>query len=109
MPKYVVSTTLTDPDWTNTTVLAGDAVVQVAELKARTEGEIIIPASYQLGRTLIAHDLVDELRVVLFPVVIGEGERLFDSTTGYKPMQLIDATTIGAGLTHLRYQFLRST
>jgi dihydrofolate reductase len=105
MPKYVVSSTLLAPDWNNTTVLEGDPVEQVRKLKQELEGEIVIPASYQLGRTLIEHDLVDEVRLVVFPVVLGAGERLFE-TGARKPMRLLDARTIGDGLVHLTYAFI---
>ena len=80
MPKYVVSSTLEDPEWNNSTVLKGDVVTEVSKLKQELDGEIVVPASYQLGRTLIEHDLVDELRLVVFPVVLGAGERLFGET-----------------------------
>lgn len=103
MPKYVVSSSLTDPDWSGTTVLIGDPVARVTELKASIDGDIVMPASYRLARTLIAHDLVDELRVVVFPVAIGEGERLFDGL-GPTPLRLIDSTTIGLGLAFLRFE-----
>ena len=98
MPKYVVSSTLKEPGWANSTVLTGDAVTAAEKLKQELDGEIVIPASYQLGRTLIAHDLVDEFRLVVFPVALGAGERLFDETTGFKPMRLVEARVIGAGL-----------
>jgi dihydrofolate reductase len=107
MPKYVVSSTLVDPDWNNSTVLNGDVVKEVSKLKQELGGEIVVPASYQLGRTLIAHDLVDELRVVVFPVVLGAGERFFGETSDKKPMRLVDTTTIGDGLVFLTYEFLR--
>ena len=107
MPKYVVSSTLVDPDWNNSTVLNGDAVEEVSKLKQELDGEIVVPASYQLGRTLIAHDLVDEVRLVVFPVVLGAGERLFGETSGKKPMRLVDTRTIGDGLALLTYQFVR--
>ena len=97
MPKYVVSSTLVDPDWTNSTVLKGDVVEEVSKLKQELDGEIVVPASYQLGRTLIEHDLVDELRLVVFPVVLGAGERLFGETSDKKPMRLVDTKTIGEG------------
>jgi dihydrofolate reductase len=109
MPKYVVSSTLEDPDWNNTTVLKGDVVTEVSRLKQDLGGEIVVPASYQLGRTLIEHDLVDELRLVVFPVVLGAGERLFGETTGKKPMRLVDARTIGDGLAFLTYELVRET
>ena len=82
LPKYVVSSTLAEPQWTNVTVLDGDVVDEVTRLKQELDGEIVVYASYQLGRTLIEHDLVDELRLVVFPVVLGAGERLFGETTG---------------------------
>src|SRR5262249_4562214 len=75
--KYVVSKTFADPEWNNSTVLKGDVVTEVSRLKQELDGEIVIPASYQLARTLVEHDLVDELRLVVFPVVLGDGERLF--------------------------------
>ena len=108
MPKYVVSSTLKESDWTNSTVLTGDVVTAAAQLKQELDGEIVIPASYQLGRTLIAHDLVDELRLVVFPVALGTGERLFDETTGYRPMRLVEARVIGAGLVYLSYERARN-
>jgi dihydrofolate reductase len=107
MPKYVVSSTLEEPDWNNSTILKGDVVTEVSKLKQRLDGEIVIPASYQLGRTLIAHDLVDELRLVVFPVVLGAGERLFGETSGMKPMRLIDTRIIGNSLAFLTYKFVR--
>ena len=107
MPKYVVSSTLEDPEWNNSIVLKGDVVSEVSKLKRELEGEIVVPASYQLGRTLIEHDLVDELRLVVFPVVLGAGERLFGEASGKKPMRLVDSRTIGDGLAFLTYEFLR--
>jgi dihydrofolate reductase len=107
IPKYVVSSTLEDPDWNNSTVLKGDVVTEVSKLKQELDGEIVVPASYQLGRTLIANDLVDELRVVVFPVVLGAGERLFGETRDKKPMRLVDTRTIGNGLAFLTYEFVR--
>ena len=107
MPKYVVSSTLDEPDWNNSTVLKGDVVTEVSKLKQKLDGEIVVPASYQLGRTLIEHDLVDELRLVVFPVVLGAGERFFGQTSDKKPMRLVEAKTIGDGLAFLTYQFIR--
>jgi len=103
MPKYVVSSTLEAPEWNNATVLKGDVVTEVSKLKRELDGEIVVPASYQLGRTLIAHNLVDELRLVVFPVVLGAGERLFGETTDKQPMRLVDAKTIGESLVYLTY------
>ena len=104
LPKYVVSSTLEDPEWTNSTILKGDVLTEVSKLKQELDGEIVVPASYQLGRTLIEHDLVDELRLVVFPVVLGAGERLFGETTRRMPMRLINARTVGDGLAFLTYQ-----
>jgi dihydrofolate reductase len=106
MPKYVVSSTLEDPEWNNSTVLKGDVVEEVSKLKQELDGEIVVPASYQLGRTLIKHDLVDELRLVVFPVVLGAGERLFDETSDKKPLRLVATKTIGDGLVYLTYEFV---
>lgn len=107
LPKYVVSSTLENPTWTNATVLKGDVVDEVTKLKQQMNGDIVVYASYQLGRTLIEHDLVDELRLVVFPVVLGAGERLFGGTSDKKPMRLVDARTIGDGLAFLTYQPIR--
>ena len=107
MPKYVVSSTLEEPDWTNSIVLKGDVVTEVSKLKQELDGEIVVPASYRLGRTLINHDLVDELRLVVFPVVLGAGERLFGETSDKKPMRLVNTRIIGNGLVFLTYRFVR--
>jgi dihydrofolate reductase len=104
MPKYVVSLTLEDPEWNNTTVLKGDVITEVSKLKQELHGEIVVPASYQLARTLLEHDLVDELRLVVFPVVLGSGERLFGETTDRKSMRLVSASTIGDSLAFLTYE-----
>jgi dihydrofolate reductase len=107
MPKYVVSATLAEPVWNNSTVLDGDVVTAVSKLKQELEGEIVVPASHQLGRTLIEHDLVDELRLVVFPVVLGAGERFFGATTDRKPMRLRDTRRVGDGLVSLTYELVR--
>ena len=107
MPKYVVSSTLEHPDWNNSRVLTGDVVTEVAKLKRELDGEIVIPASYQLGRTLIEHDLVDALRLVVFPVVLGAGERFFSEDSDKRPMRLVDTKGIGDGLVLLNYEFIR--
>jgi len=107
MPKYVVSSTLEDPEWNNTTVLKGDLVTEVSNLKQELDGEIIVPASYQLARALLEHDLVDEVRLVVFPVVLGSGERLFGETSGKKSMRLVSVNTIGDGLAFVTYEVVR--
>ncbi|MEU0436120.1 dihydrofolate reductase family protein [Streptomyces sp. NPDC006290] len=108
MPKYVVSSTIEEPDWNNSTVLKGDVVTEVSKLKQELDGEIVVPASYRLGRTLIEHDLVDEVRMVVFPVVLGAGERFFGEAGGKKAMRLVDTRTIGDGLAFLTYQFVQN-
>jgi dihydrofolate reductase len=105
MPKYVVSSTLEVSDWNNTTVLGGDVVTEVARLKRELAGEIVVPAGHRLAHTLIEHDLVDEVRLVVFPVVLGAGERLFGETVGEKPMRLAGTRTIGDNLVLLTYEF----
>jgi dihydrofolate reductase len=104
MPKYVVSSTVGQAQWGNATVLKGDVVSEVLKLKQEISGEILVYASYQLGRTLIERDLADELRLVVFPVVVGAGERLFGETGDQKPMRLVDAQPIGKGLAFLSYR-----
>ncbi len=104
LPKYVVSCTLREPKWGNGTVLRGDVVTEVTRLKDELDGDIVVYASYQLGRTLIEHDLVDELRLTVFPVVLGTGERLFGETSDKKPLRLVEARTIGDGLAFLTYR-----
>ncbi len=106
LPKYVVSSTLQAPKWTNSTVLRGDVADEVAKLKQELTGDIVVYASYQLERALIEHDLADELRLVVFPVVLGAGERLFGQTSDKKPMRLVDTRTIGDGLAFLTYTFV---
>jgi dihydrofolate reductase len=107
LPKYVVSSTLEDPDWNNTTVLKGDVVNEVSKLKQELDGEINVPASFQLARTLMEQDLVDELRLKIFPVVLGAGERLFGETSDKKPMRLVDTQTVGDGVAILTYERVR--
>jgi dihydrofolate reductase len=107
LPKYVVSSTLEDPDWNNTTVLRGDVVNEVSKLKQELDGEINVPASFQLVRTLIEHDLVDELRLKIFPVVLGAGERLFGELSDKKPLRLMDTRTVGDGIVIHTYEPVR--
>jgi dihydrofolate reductase len=107
LPKYVVSSTLVDPEWSNSTVLKGDVVNQVSKLKQELDGEIVVYASCQLVRTLMEHGLVDELRLMVYPVVLGSGERLFGKTSDKKSMRLLDTRTIGDGLALLTYELVR--
>lgn len=106
IPKYVVSSTLEAPEWNNTTVLQSDVVEEVAKLKRELDGEIVVPASYRLAHTLIEHDLVDEVRLVVFPVVLGAGERFFGETSDKKPMRLVGSKSIGDSLVLLTYEFV---
>jgi dihydrofolate reductase len=107
MRKHVVSSTRRAPQWSNAAILTGDVVGEVSKLKREIDGEILVYASYALGRTLLEHDLVDELRLVIFPVVLGAGERLFGETSDAKPLRLVDARTLGAGLTFVTYEVVR--
>jgi dihydrofolate reductase len=107
LPKYVVSSTLETPKWTNATVLRGDVVNEVSKLKQKLDGEIVVYASRQLVRTLMEHDLADELRLIVFPVVLGAGERLFGETSDKKSIRLLDTRTVGDGLAYLTYELVR--
>jgi dihydrofolate reductase len=107
LPKYVVSSTLEDPAWNNATVLRGDVVNEISRLKHELSGEIVVPASFQLVHTLMEHGLVDELRLKVFPVVLGAGERLFGETMEEQPMRLLDAQTVGDGVALLTYEPIR--
>ena len=98
MPKYVLSSTLKKADWKNSTVLKGDAVEEVSKLKQRLDGDILVHGSAQLVQTLVAHDLVDELRLMVFPVILGSGKRLFGETSAMKPLHLVDSKTVGDGI-----------
>jgi len=104
LPKYVVSSTLEHPAWNNSTVFQGDVLTEVSKLKQKLNGEIVVPASFQLVRMLIEHDLADELRLKVFPVVLGAGERLFGETSDKKRMRLLDAHTLEGGIAYLTYQ-----
>jgi dihydrofolate reductase len=104
MPKYVVSSTLKDPEWTNTTVLSGDVRDAVTRLRDEIDGDIVVHGSATLARSLIEQDLVDELRLMVFPVVLGAGERLFGDTSDKKALQLDSARTVGDGVVILIYR-----
>ena len=104
MPKYVVSSTLENPEWNNSTVLEGDAVQEVTKLKQEVDGDIYVHGSRQLAQTLIEHDLVDELHLMVFPVILGTGKRIFGDTSDKKPLRLTDSKTVGDGVNILIYQ-----
>jgi dihydrofolate reductase len=103
MPKYVVSKTLTNPDWNNTTVLRGDLIEDVTALKRRVDGDIVVHGSAQLARALFAASLVDELRLMVFPLVLGSGKKLFDGNGKRAHMPLREAKTVGEGISILTY------
>ena len=98
MPKYVVSSTMGEPTWTNTTVLKGDVAEEVAKLRERQDGDIAVHGSASLVQSLLEHDLVDELRLMVFPVVLGTGKRLFGETTDKKRLRLVDSRLVGDGV-----------
>jgi dihydrofolate reductase len=103
MPKYVVSSTLKDPEWANSTVLDGDVVQEVSKLREGPDGDIVVHGSAQLAQTLVEHDLVDELRLMVFPVVLGTGKRLFGDPGDKKTLTLVDSKVVGAGVVILTY------
>jgi len=107
LPKYVVSSTLEEPAWRNATLLRGDLATEVANLKRRIDGDVLVYASYQLGQGLMEHDLVDELRLFIFPVVLGAGERLFGATSEKKPFRLAESRPVGEGLVYVTYERVR--
>ena len=106
MPKYVVSSTLKDPDWNNSTVLAGDVVQEVSKLRQELDGEIVVAGSIRLVRTLMENDLVDELRLMIYPVVLGSGERLFGETSDLRAVRLVETLPVD-DLAYLTYEVVR--
>jgi dihydrofolate reductase len=104
LPKYVVSSTLEHPDWNNSTVLKGDLLDEVSKLKREFNGDIVVPASFRIVRTLMEHDLVDALRLKIFPVVLGAGERLFGETSSLNAMRLVEARTLDGDTAYLTYE-----
>ena len=107
LPKYVVSSTVDEPKWSNSTVLRGDVVSEVSRLKRELDGEIVVMASRQLVHTLIEHDLVDELRLMVYPFVLGAGERLFGEISDKRPLRLRDTRPVGDGLAYFIYERVR--
>ena len=107
LPKYVVSATLRDPSWNNSTVIDGDVVQEVASLKAQLAGDLLVPGSFQLFRMMLEHDLVDELRLKVFPVVLGSGQRLFGETRATEHLHLVESETLGDGIALLTYASVR--
>jgi dihydrofolate reductase len=104
MPKYVVSSTLDEPEWNNSTVLKGDVADEVAKLRQEQDGNIVVHGSARLVQTLLERDLVDELRLMVFPVVLGSGKRLFDGLSDKKLLRLVDSKVVGDGVAILIYQ-----
>jgi dihydrofolate reductase len=104
MPKYVVSSTLEEPEWNNSTVLKGDVADEVAKLRQEQGGDIVVHGSARLVQTLVEHDLVDEFRLMVFPVMLGEGKRLFGETSDKKPLRLVDSKMVGDGVAILIYE-----
>jgi dihydrofolate reductase len=104
MPKYVVSSTLQEASWENSTILRGDLADEVAKLHREIDGVILVAGSAQLVQGLLERDLVDELRLMVFPVLLGEGKRLFGDVTAKKPLNLVDSKTVGAGIALLTYE-----
>jgi dihydrofolate reductase len=104
MPKYVLSSTLKNPEWNNTTVLEGELAEEVAKLKEAHEGDVVVHGSAQLAQALIDQDLVDELRLMVWPVVLGSGKRLLGETSEKKPLRLASSKTVGDGVAILVYQ-----
>jgi dihydrofolate reductase len=104
MPKYVVSSTLQEASWNNSTILAGELADEVAKLHREVDGVILVAGSAQLVQGLLERDLVDELRLMVFPVVLGEGKRLFGDISEKKPLRLTDSKVLGDGIALLTYE-----
>jgi len=109
LPKYVVSSTIEQPVWRNSTVIQGDLLDEVTKLRETIDGEIVVYASRPLVHTLMEHDLVDEIRLIVFPVVLGAGARLFGETDDKRPLRLIDTRTVGDHLAYLAYEVVRGS
>ena len=104
MPKYVVSSTIDGSAWTNTTVLDGDVPEAVRKLRDEVDGDIVVHGSGRLVQTLVENDLVDRFHLMVFPVVLGAGRRLFGETSAKKPLKLVSSETVGDGVTIAVYE-----
>ena len=104
MPKYVVSSTLDQPTWSNTTVLSGDLAEEVPRLREKHDRDVVVHGSGTLVQALLEQELVDELRLMVFPVVLGRGKRLFGETSDKKPLRLAETRVVGDGVAIMRYE-----
>ena len=104
MPKYVVSSTLTDPEWTNSTVISGDLAEEIPKITGEHDGDVVVHGSAQLVQGLLENDLVDEVRLMVFPVVLGSGKRVFGETSDKKALKLTDSRAVGDGVAILVYE-----
>lgn len=104
MPKYVVSSTLKKAEWNNSTILRGDVVKEISSLRKALAGNIVVHGSARLVQTLIEYNLIDELRLMVFPVILGSGKRLFGETSNLKRLRLTDSKTVGEGIAILIYE-----
>ena len=104
MPKYVFSSTLETADWNNTTILSGDFATEIGKVKDEVDGVILVAGSAQLVQGLVGHDLLDELRLMVFPVLLGSGKRLFGEHADKKSLRLVDSKTVGSGVEILTYE-----
>ena len=104
MPKYVISKTLKKADWNNSTILSGNVLDEVKKLKQQLKGDILVSGSARLAQTLIANDLVDQLNLMVFPVILGSGKRLYDGAGESKTLQLAESKTVGDGVLALVYR-----
>jgi dihydrofolate reductase len=104
LPKYVISSTITEPVWVNGVVLKGDVVAEVTHLKEQIDGEIVVYASRPLVHTLLEHDLVDEIRLFVFPIIAGEGERVFAGLSDKHELRRVEVQPVGESLVHQTYQ-----
>jgi dihydrofolate reductase len=103
-PKYVVSNTLIDPAWERSTVISGDVAAEIRNIKAQDDGELLVVGSARLARWLLENELVDEINLVQFPVIVGEGERLFPQSGSDFALELLDTNVFDTGIVGLTYR-----